>query len=648
MAHSAATSPPFTLRRATAADLTEIVALEYACFPPFVREFFMGCNSEADLPRVVEDLGAGITRDPHDIWIKVTDNASGKIIAASNWKVHLNSSSGAGAADLSDDKPAPWLTGERAEQAKEMFDIMNEKRHRANPAGYVHLHICFTDEAYRRRGAGHMMMEWGCDLADQLFLPGWVEASEDGSALYRTFGFYDYEKLTEPLPGVNMKRDPRVEGIEGGKAPAEEKNGDIVVVHASSKREKPTQTQTVFLPSKVSPVPAYRDQLLDVYIRNLVPTKELGELKQLDWLLNLVDLPDKPTVLNTAILSLATVNVSKKHNDNVLTQQSLALYTEGLWQLQKALWDPELMYTDGLRGPEAHQHGFAHSLFLAVRFQGILQAMDRHQPTFLTEPEWMEVPWQHEPKTIGDRLWDHIAQAPGILNIADKFDFMRPIETLSTALDAIEKCWDMDESMQGLYHILEASVPGPLYWPKLSTRSSSADDDDLGKVFPVSYEFSSLPTATWSMMYWSALTMMYNGMTLLYGVMQQIPTRRDEVLEHKGANRLLLEGMPACSSDCICGGDGCLRFFDMTKLPQLLPRVDVITVARNVCQSVEFCMQPQNLDFGRTSICTPMNVVLETIKTYDTCRREVAWGKDVMESLEPLLPFLKYFKPEHG
>lgn len=69
-----------------------------------------------------------------------------------------------------------------------------------------------------------MMMKWGCDLADALFVPGWVEASEDGSALYRSHGFYEYEKLGEPLPGVNMKRDPITTGIAGGK-PAPVQNG---------------------------------------------------------------------------------------------------------------------------------------------------------------------------------------------------------------------------------------------------------------------------------------------------------------------------------------------------------------------------------------------------------------------------------------
>lgn len=79
------------------------------------------------------------------------------------------------------------------------------------------LHICFTHPEYRRRGAGGMMLKWGCDVADLLGLPGWIEASEEGNFLYKMFGFYDYEKLEGELPGTNMKRDPRESSFQGGK-----------------------------------------------------------------------------------------------------------------------------------------------------------------------------------------------------------------------------------------------------------------------------------------------------------------------------------------------------------------------------------------------------------------------------------------------
>lgn len=61
------------------------------------------------------------------------------------------------------------------------------------------------------------MLKWGCDVADLLGLPGWIEASEEGNFLYKTFGFYDFQKIEGELPGMAMKRDPRKVAFEGGK-----------------------------------------------------------------------------------------------------------------------------------------------------------------------------------------------------------------------------------------------------------------------------------------------------------------------------------------------------------------------------------------------------------------------------------------------
>jgi hypothetical protein len=83
---------------------------------------------------------------------------------------------------------------------------------------YTDLHICFTDDKYRRRGAGGLMMKWGCDLADQLFLPGYIEASKEGNFLYKTFGFYEFQELDGELEAMTMKRDVRKTPIEGGRA----------------------------------------------------------------------------------------------------------------------------------------------------------------------------------------------------------------------------------------------------------------------------------------------------------------------------------------------------------------------------------------------------------------------------------------------
>lgn len=60
------------------------------------------------------------------------------------------------------------------------------------------------------------MMQWGVDLMDSLFLPGWIEASPDGNKLYKTFGFYVHETVDiNGSPVANMRRDVRSRGIEG-------------------------------------------------------------------------------------------------------------------------------------------------------------------------------------------------------------------------------------------------------------------------------------------------------------------------------------------------------------------------------------------------------------------------------------------------
>jgi len=65
-----------------------------------------------------------------------------------------------------------------------------------------------------------MMLRWGCDLADQLFLPGWVEASPEGSELYRGFGFHQIVKIEEGiLAGIGMIRKARTSPVYGGKPP---------------------------------------------------------------------------------------------------------------------------------------------------------------------------------------------------------------------------------------------------------------------------------------------------------------------------------------------------------------------------------------------------------------------------------------------
>ncbi|PCG88769.1 Acyl-CoA N-acyltransferase [Penicillium occitanis (nom. inval.)] len=91
-------------------------------------------------------------------WLKVTNVATGKIIAGCRWHIH----------------------------EKDPYSNAPDK-----PFG---LQVIFTDPDYRNLGAGRMMLEWGTKKADEMGLESFVEASYLGSLLNQKFGFITVSK----------------------------------------------------------------------------------------------------------------------------------------------------------------------------------------------------------------------------------------------------------------------------------------------------------------------------------------------------------------------------------------------------------------------------------------------------------------------
>jgi hypothetical protein len=66
--------------------------------------------------------------------------------------------------------------------------------------------IC-THPNYRRRGVAALMMQWGVTKADEIDLEMFVEASSDGTHLYRNFGFVVVEELSTPRPEEELDEE---------------------------------------------------------------------------------------------------------------------------------------------------------------------------------------------------------------------------------------------------------------------------------------------------------------------------------------------------------------------------------------------------------------------------------------------------------
>lgn len=85
----------------------------------------MGCSSEEDIPKFVE-MQAKIMKDhPADLWIKVIDNDTGKIIAATNWRLYLGPQE---SLERKEDEVPPWRSEEDKERSLELIGPLNESR----------------------------------------------------------------------------------------------------------------------------------------------------------------------------------------------------------------------------------------------------------------------------------------------------------------------------------------------------------------------------------------------------------------------------------------------------------------------------------------------------------------------------------------
>lgn len=62
----------------------------------------------------------------------------------------------------------------------------------AGVGGATDLESLGTHPDYQRRGAGSMLVKWGCDLADKNGVAAYVDASKEGAALYKKYGFVDF------------------------------------------------------------------------------------------------------------------------------------------------------------------------------------------------------------------------------------------------------------------------------------------------------------------------------------------------------------------------------------------------------------------------------------------------------------------------
>lgn len=169
-----------------------------------------------------------------------------------------------------------------------------------------------------------------------------------------------------------------------------------------------------------------------------------------------------------------------------------------------------MMLTE-LRGPGANTSPLAHSLFLGLRRHMLLGSLMNHRDTFLSQPKWRERPWEVFPKNVLDECLDCMFDMPAVLR---KWDSVRG-ETNSEknfmiCTDIVEACIKLDSRLHEWYGRYSSSIPGPLFRSTFSKMGSCTDDEKLGQVFPVSFQFHSFTVGYLLSTFWSGVMVVHH------------------------------------------------------------------------------------------------------------------------------------------
>ncbi|PWY90375.1 C6 zinc finger domain-containing protein [Aspergillus sclerotioniger CBS 115572] len=373
------------------------------------------------------------------------------------------------------------------------------------------------------------------------------------------------------------------------------------------------------------------------FLSNCLPASQSSSLPR-SWMPLLAELPTRGKALQIAGAAVAASAIGHRFRDPALIRESLNLYTQGLRQLQSALWNRHLVHDDGTlaacmalslyeamecpsagsegyfghcqgllalvqaRGIQAHCTGAGHQLFLGVRMPAILYALEHQAPSFMFDAAWMEQPWELIPKTFMSRVVDCLAKSPKILQRVSVLYSLGPEDQGDLYHELIHECWQIDEELDLVWDKMQDATPGPLYWPVPSQmKYTSTDSAGAETPFSVVFCFPSQECATTLILLWAVRVMLWSGLCHLY------------------AGLAILNSSMASSTVAV-----------HPTLPALGHRRDYLSMAHHVCQSTEYILQDEQLLAGPLAVSPALGIVLDTLRDQPCYAREVAWLRTIL------------------
>lgn len=175
--------------------------IRHETFRPTVNKilYSRGEPSQKTLDRVTSEIRDGII-NKGVMFLKCVDTTTGEMIAGARWRYVKPNEEGAKErtweeVDAGLDCPQPFDESD-PEMLKSLFTVFNEhKRKNLGRQPYFVLDTLVTLPGKERRGAGGMMVRWGCEKADEAGVVAYLEASVMGEPMYARHGFKRLEEI---------------------------------------------------------------------------------------------------------------------------------------------------------------------------------------------------------------------------------------------------------------------------------------------------------------------------------------------------------------------------------------------------------------------------------------------------------------------
>lgn len=158
--------------------------------------------SEATLNRVTRGIAEGIAKNV--FYLKCVDTTTNQMIAGARWRYVRPEDPNATFRTWDEVNKELTIPEPFAESNPEVFRAFHElfgetKRKLLGTRPYWVLDTLVTHPEHHRRGAGGMLLKWGCEKADEAKMETYLEASEMGAPLYERYGFEPKEHIALDL-----------------------------------------------------------------------------------------------------------------------------------------------------------------------------------------------------------------------------------------------------------------------------------------------------------------------------------------------------------------------------------------------------------------------------------------------------------------